>query len=374
MVHGFKKILLVVINDDQFYCSNFLPLFKKMKDKGYFIHVASKDSGLKNKIEEEGFIFHNIRFNRRIGNPFSNFFIFLSLIRLYKRIQPSIIHHITLKVILMGTIASIFVTKNKIVNHFCGLGYIFSLPKRNFLKTVVKLFLNVVFRIKRSSLLFENEDDKNEIFKIVLKTKSSFFIINGTGIDLIEYKYFPLINNSFVKILFPGRLIYTKGLIDFFKAADILRSNYEGRVKFILAGRVDFENSAYISESVIRSRLINGYVEWIGFTDDMKEEMQASDVIVLPSYREGLPRVLVEACAIGRAIITTSVPGCRNCVKEGYNGFLIPVQSPEVLAQKLKTLINDKEFRIQMGNNSRKFAEVNFDLNLIASALDSIYR
>jgi glycosyltransferase involved in cell wall biosynthesis len=368
-----KLTILVVLNDDQFFISNFLPLFKELQINGFEIQVASPNTGSKDKIESEGFKFYNIPVRREARTFLSNLFLAFSLFSLYRQVKPDIIHHITLKVILIGTFVSLFGGRKKVLNHFCGLGFIFTLPSNNSLKWFTCLLLRCLMFLKRAKLLFENEDDRIEIIKGIGINSARTSIINGTGIDLNVYSYTNPPSRQGLQILFPGRLILTKGIMDFIETAELCFNELNGKVKFVLAGKIDIHNPAYIPESSIRSRLRPDYIEWIGFTDNMKKEMEQSDIIVLPSYREGLSKSLVEACALGRPIITTNAPGCRDCVIDGLNGYIVALHSPELLADKLKILIQDSAKRIEMGINSRNFAIRNFDIKIISQELKMLY-
>lgn len=368
-----KFTILVVLNDDQFFCSNFLPLFKCLLNDGHIIHVASRNTGYKSKIESEGFFFNNISVRRRTGNIKDNIRLFFQLHRLYKKLQPNIIHHITLKIILIGTMASFISKKGKVVNHFCGLGYVFTLPNGNILRRFVEVILKVVLRLKRSIVLFENKEDQNEIIKISKLESNCTSLIKGAGIDLSVYKFTLPPDNAIIRILLPARMILSKGIMEFIEVAKLKKNSLNGKVIFILIGSLDYENPAFISRLTIERKMEPGYLEWKGFKDNMIKQMQKSDIIILPSYREGLSKSLMEACAIGRPIITTDVAGCRECVQDGYNGFLVPIYSVEPMAEKIEILVNDPVMRKQMGYHSREIAVKNFDLNQVCRSLLKIY-
>lgn len=176
-----------------------------------------------------------------------------------------------------------------------------------------------------------------------------------------------------LSILFPARILYDKGIIELIEAAKLLEKKWKGEISFILAGDCDESNKAVVHQQDLEKLLIPSYIEWIGFRKDMVEQYLQSDIVVLPSYREGLPKSLIEACAIGRPIITTDVPGCRECVIDGYNGRLVPMKSVEPLANAIEELCESKEKRVVMGRNSRASAEKEFSLESVIEKTFAIY-
>jgi len=161
--------------------------------------------------------------------------------------------------------------------------------------------------------------------------------------------------------------------MELINAASILEKKLNGKVVFTLAGDCDENNKAVVHKSELEKHLIPGYIDWIGFRKDMILQYQQSDIVILPSYREGLPKSLIEACAIGRPIITTDVPGCRECVIDGYNGMIIPAKTIGPLANAIETLYENEEMRVRMSINSRKLAEREFSIEQVVEDTFSIY-
>ena len=206
-----------------------------------------------------------------------------------------------------------------------------------------------------------------------LAEDSHYCLIKGSGVDLDEFVYSVPLNIEPIKILFPARILYDKGIMELIYAAGILEDDYKGKVLFLLAGNCDDDNLASMSESELKKHLVPNYLEWIGFQKQMVPIYQECDIVVLPSYREGLPKSLIEACAIGRPVVTTDVPGCRECVIDNYNGFLVPAKNSDSLASALKRLIDDKELRLSFGKNSRIIAEKEFSIEKVLEKTFSIY-
>jgi glycosyltransferase involved in cell wall biosynthesis len=209
--------------------------------------------------------------------------------------------------------------------------------------------------------------------KMHFTVDSNIHLIKGSGVNLQEYCFSPAPNNEILKILFPARILLDKGVLELIQAAQNLQSKFDGRIKFILAGDCDAENLAVLNENKLKKILFPNYIEWIGFQTDMISVYKEADIIVLPSYREGLPKALIEACAIGRPIITTDVPGCRECVINGFNGFLVTVKDSDSLCNKLEELILDPDMRKIFGINSRKLAEREFSIQSVIEKTFKIY-
>jgi glycosyltransferase involved in cell wall biosynthesis len=176
-----------------------------------------------------------------------------------------------------------------------------------------------------------------------------------------------------IRILFTARMIKEKGVFELIDAANILRNKYPDKIEFLLCGGLD-DNPNAISKETLESLCDNDYIRWLGYRTDVKHLLEKSHIIAFPSYyKEGLPKSLIEACAIGRPIVTTDSIGCRDAVVDGYNGFLIPIKNSKVLSEKLEILIENKELRIQMGRNSRRLAEQHFSIKTVIAKHLEIY-
>jgi glycosyltransferase involved in cell wall biosynthesis len=370
-----RKIkLLIVINDDYFFCSHFLPISKIIAEQNrYEIYVVTRDTGYKKQIQLAGFHFIHANIRRGVGNIFNNILYFFRLVQIYNKVKPDIIQHITVKNILIGTAASIFYRSASVINYFSGLGYVFLKPPHRILKKLVSESLLIIDRCRKTLFLFENADDQKEILAIIKSDRVNSNIVNGVGIDLEEFHYTPLPDLAIKDILFPARLLGSKGIFDLIEAATLLEEKLSGKARFIIAGKIDRDNPAHISGRQLRNLIDGTYIKWVGHVNDIKPLMAQSSLIVLPSYREGLPKALVEACAIGRAIIAYDVPGCRECVIDNYNGYLVAPYRIEMLAQKIKSLISDHELLKFMGINSRVIAERKFSIYDVSNHLSEIY-
>jgi glycosyltransferase involved in cell wall biosynthesis len=202
-------------------------------------------------------------------------------------------------------------------------------------------------------------------------------LIKGSGVDLNEFKFSAAGETNadgLVTFILPARMLYDKGVGIFVDAAKQLQSQLQGKAKIILAGQVDNDNKTGVPEAELINMQVPGYIEWIGFQSNMLQVLENSQVVVLPSYyREGVPKALIEACAIGRPIIATDMPGCKECVADGVNGYLVPPKSVDGLAEKMLLLFNDAQLRQTMGVNSRKIAEENFSIQVVINKTLELY-
>jgi glycosyltransferase involved in cell wall biosynthesis len=198
-------------------------------------------------------------------------------------------------------------------------------------------------------------------------------LIKGVGVNLSEMNYCPPKSKSKLEVIFLGRLLKDKGLLEFISAANQLKPKYQNQVVFRVYGGLDLENRMAISESELKLHLDSDCIVWEGFTQNVHLAYSEADIVVFPSYREGLPKSLIEAMAIGRPIITTDVPGCRECVVDEYNGFLVPLKEVDPIVIAIEKLINNEQLRVNMGENARKFCETHFNVNEVIQAHKTIY-
>jgi glycosyltransferase involved in cell wall biosynthesis len=230
------------------------------------------------------------------------------------------------------------------------------------------------FSRKNLIVIFQNENDQEELTDLGIIKSSNYIVrIKGSGVDLEKYHEspFPVFNR--IKILFPSRMLWDKGVKELREASNILKEKYCNKVEFILSGLADEDNKAGVPSSYLKEWDDGNYVNWIGYQKNMFEIYKNSHIVVLPSYREGMPKALLEACAVGRAIVTTNAIGCKETVDEGINGFRVPAASSSDLANALEELINNHDLIKYMGSNSRAKAEKEFDVKNVVEKHIEIY-
>ncbi|WP_372746958.1 glycosyltransferase family 4 protein [Lutibacter sp.] len=358
-----KKTVLIVVNVDWFFISHRLCIATQAIQEGWSVVVIGKDTGRAHEIEAEGIQFVNISFTRSGVNPLIEVQTIFKLLKLYRAIKPDLVHHITFKPIIYGSLITKFIKVKGVVNAISGLGYNFSTNENKFISGVVRNLMKVAFHHKNMAIIFQNKEDFRDLksSKIISDTHKLFFI-KGSGVNLGGFQCKSDIKNDKINILFPSRMIWEKGVKELIEAANLLYSKYQDKIIFKLYGIIDYDSKSCVPESYLLENTIKNYIEWYGYEKNISAVFNMADIVVFPSYyREGMPKTLLEACAAGKPIITTDSIGCKECVEEGYNGYKVPVKSGVALANAIEKLINAPEEMVRMGKNSRAKAEKEFD-------------
>jgi len=368
-----KKILFIV-NVDWFFISHRLCIAEKAVAAGWKVTVAAEDTGRSEEISAKGIHFIDLPFSRSGTNLLKEFKTIQKFRTLYKSVSPDIVHHITLKPVIYGSLVARQLKVSGVLNAVSGLGYNFTGERKNIVAKLMLRLMKRGFNRSNVAFIFQNQNDYSELKELgVLSGKNIINFIKGSGVDLTKFKATDPPKTDKVKILLPVRMLWDKGVAELQAASQILKEEFEDKIQFVLAGLADEENKAGVSAAYLIDWQDGNYVKWIGYQKNMVEVYNDSHIVVLPSYREGMPKTLIEACAVGRPIVTTDAIGCRECVDEGVNGFKVPVRSTKELAHALKILILDKELREKMGNASREKAEKEFDQKAVVEKHLEIY-
>jgi glycosyltransferase involved in cell wall biosynthesis len=369
-----KKIIIYVVNVDWFFISHRLPLSLEAIKRGFKVYLIAKNTGKFGELEALGINCINLNIDRSGKNPIKDLVLILNLCKMYKMIRPDIIHHVTIKPSIYGTIASKYCKSDvKVINAVSGLGYVFTGDGRFFAKKITIMLLRYAFSDRRTSFIFQNPDDFSLFRKFNFLNSKNFSIIKGSGVDETLFLQKELYSNHVLQIVLVARMLKDKGVMEFVRAALFLKKKYEKVIEFKLVGGLDLYNPAYISFEELNNMCDGKYLKWLGHQIDINAIYSSADVVCLPSYREGLPKSLVEAMAKGCPIITTDTTGCRECVDHGVNGYLVPVGDHQLLANYIEKLINDKDLRIRMGSNSRKKMLKEFSLKTVINQTFSFY-
>lgn len=368
---GSRPRLLFLVTEDWAFCSHRLPLAQAAIKDGFDVAVAARERCHGDVIRAAGVRLIPFEIARRGMNPFVEIGTILRLIALYRRERPDIVHHVTVKPVLYGSMAARVAGVTRVVNALTGLGWMFI--SRNVLVSMLRVVVQQMLRflLLRGRVIVQNPDD----MQLLLRLKVPLDIvrlIRGSGVDVSLYAPHPPQVPPLVAVL-AARMLWDKGVGEFVQAARILKSR--GMVaRFVLVGDPDMENPAGIPEATLRGWVEEGVVEWWGYQKNMPAVYAQTDIACLPSYREGLPKSLLEAAAAGLPIVTTDVPGCREAVTDGDNGLLVPVRNAEALAGALAALLVDGEMRIRMGARGRARAESEFSVERVAAETISVYR
>jgi glycosyltransferase involved in cell wall biosynthesis len=287
--------------------------------------------------------------------------------------RPALVHHVALKPIVYGTIAARLAKVRAIVNAPVGMGYVFSSPswKARLIRPSIEFAYSLLMNPQGSCVIFENPDDHELLVSKGMVRQEQSVIIRGAGVDLKRFGVTPDPEGAPVVIL-PARMLWDKGTGEFAEAARMLKQQGTD-ARFVLVGDVDLGNLAAVPRAQLENWRDSGIVEWWGHRDDMPKVYAEANIVCLPSYREGLPKTLIEAAASGRPIVATDVPGCREVVRNGDNGLLVCAHDSIALADALRTLIDDRSLRQRMGAAGRKRAEAEFGVERVSAETLRIY-
>jgi len=369
-----NKKLLFVVNVDWFFISHRLPIALKSIENGYEVHIACGITDKKEYLESLGLIIHPVNISRGGMGIVSEVKTFFSIYKVLKNVQADIVHFITIKPVLYGGIASrILNIKNRVFS-ISGLGYIFVTDgfKNKIIRSFVKLLYKFALDGAESKIIVQNKDDKNVILDLNVCDEKQITLIRGSGVDLNLYKYEEEKNRTPIVVM-ASRLLKDKGVFEFIEAVNILKNRNIDAV-FHLYGDMDENNRATLTIQDLEKIKKNKNIEIYGFSSNIEKIFRDSNIVVLPSYREGLPKVLIEAAACGRAVITTDVAGCRDAIENGKTGLLVEVKNSNALADAIEKLINNKKLRINMGKEGRKLAEKEFSIETVVKIHLAIYK
>lgn len=373
MAHGRRPRIVFVTNRDSFFTEYRLPIARAERDRGAEVVVIAPDGDAADAIRSEGFCFIPLQMLRRGIGPTGEARSFRALLALYRELRPSLVHHWTIKPVLYGSLAARLVPNTAVVNAICGLGYVFTEGGRAaVLRPFVKAAYRVALRHGNTHTVFENPDDLDDFVRMGLIGSNEASVIPGLGVNCERFRMAPEPTGTPVVIL-PCRMLWDKGVGDFVEAAKILVERGI-RARFALVGVPDPGNPQTVPESQLRAWAASGVVEWWGRSHDMPRTYAESHIVVLPTfYREGVPRVLLEAAASGRPAVTTDMPGCREVVQHGANGLRVPPRDVNALAGALEEMIGDAEMRRRFGAASRQIALATFSEDVIVRRMLEVH-
>lgn len=369
-----KKIILFFVTEDWFFCSHFLERAIAAREAGYDVVVLTQVLNHGEKIKAAGLRLIPLQIDRRSLNPLAAARTLIRVIDVYKAEQPTIVHHVALKPIVLGTLAARLMGIRRVVNAVIGMGYAFTtdhLVMRT-LRPLLTYLLKQMLNPPGSQVVFENRDDLRFFVDSGKVRPDSAVLIRGAGVSPADYSTSGP-KSSLPVIVLVARMLWDKGIGEFVEAARILKESGIA-ARFVLVGDVDPGNRASLDRAIIDQWIKEGVVEWWGFRSDMPVVLQQADIACLPSYREGLPKSLLEAMAASLPCVTTDVPGCREAVKDGDNGILVPPRDAASLAMALRQLIDDPELRLRMGKCGRRRLEDEFSTAQVVLKTLALYR
>ena len=366
--------ILYVITEDWFFQSHFLDRAKFIVASGGTVGVATRFSIHEEELRNLGFVLFPIDFSRRGLNPITEFLTALKIRKIVRRFKPDIAHNVALKPVVTGTFGELLGRQGVVINALVGMGYIFTSTdtRASVVKPILSRILKFLLRSNSVHVVIENPDDLNSLVDEGFVRKSQISLIRGAGVDLIAFPFQPEATGPVV-VTMVSRILRDKGVLEFIDSASQLQSKMP-EVKFQIIGEPDLGNPSAIEQSEIDSWESLPNVKYLGRRSDIAEILKGSHIVCLPSYREGLPKSLLEALSSGRPIITTDVPGCREVCEDGVNGLLIPARDSIALSDAIEKLAINPELRQAMGRAGRMRAESEFSSELVCSQTLDLYR
>ena len=365
-----SKILLVANSSWYFY--NFrLPLIMEILNRGYKVTLVCPFDKYTEKLRKNNFKVINWRVKRSSINPFNELISLLNLTNIYKEEKPDIIHHFTIKACLYGTFAARYIGIRNVINAVTGLGYIFLARgvRNSIFRFFMKYIYKFIFKSKGLTVIFQNCDDLEKLVNLNIVDSESSLVIRGSGVDVDFFdpsKFNPrnLDHNSTLKLLFPSRLIYQKGLKELLNACESLWALGEC-FELWLAGEIDDDSKSVLTKEDHFSLINNKNIRFLGHVEDMRFLYHQCDIVVLPSWREGLSRSLAEAASMEKPIITSNVPGCRDIVDHGVSGLLVNPKDSKSIEFAILLLMRNKDLAKKMGIMARLKIKSCFGVSII---------
>ncbi|MEL7362508.1 MAG: glycosyltransferase family 4 protein [Bacteroidota bacterium] len=351
---------IVLFANSDWYLYNFrLPLAHHLRSLGHEVVLLSPPGEFAERFETEGYAWHAVEMCRRGLNPIEEVRTVRQLRQLYAEIKPDLVHHFTLKSVVYGSLAARRSGVPGVVNAVTGLGYVYT--DDSVKARAIRVVLTNLCRaaLKGTEVIFQNPDDAGIFVEAGLVPEDQCHLIYGSGVDTERFVTQPEEAGT-PTVMLASRMLWGKGVGDFVEAGRLLRDR-NVPVRMRLVGPADPDNHAAVPEATLQAWNEEGAVEWLGFREDMDDLLRQSHIVCLPSqYGEGVPRILIEAAASGRPLISTNRPGCREIVHHGTNGLVVPPEDPEALADAIETLVTRPEQRRQFGAAGRELVEAQF--------------
>lgn len=370
--YSLNKKLVFVVNDFGFFISHRLPIALKARDEGFQVWVAAPaPAGLPQTLINLGLNVVLVPLSRRGLNPLAELQALWALFRLFQRLKPDLVHLVTIKPVLYGGMAARLAGVPAVVSAVSGLGTLFT-RRVSLLTRVAQAMYKLALGHKNQAVILQNTDDLQALVREGGLDPAKAVLIRGSGADLRTFMYAPE-RDGVPVVVMAARLLRDKGLIEYLNAAKLLVERH-AVARFLAVGEPDPGNPSSISEAEWDALRREGVVEFPGFCADIAQLFAHSHVVVLPSYREGLPKVLIEAAACGRAVVTTDVTGCRDAIETGVTGLLVPLQDAHALADAIQFLLEHPARRQEMGRAGRALAERTFSIEGVVNEHIVIYQ
>jgi glycosyltransferase involved in cell wall biosynthesis len=373
--------LLFIVTEDWAFLRHRLPMARAALDMGLKVAVVTRASEHADEIRAQGIEVFDLAVERAGLSPLKDLKYLWGLICILRRFRPNVIHSVAAKPVLYGTLAAHLAARGAaVINAFTGLGILFTgnrngqrSLKSRLLGRALTTGLGVLCRSRRIHILVQNTDDREFLLAQGIGHADRMHLIPGSGVDTNQFSPMPEPPAPPVRAVLVGRLLTSKGVIEFAEAARILKKRGQA-IRMVLVGAPDPGNPTTVTKAQLDAWVEEQIIDWSGETDDIAGVWAAAHIAVLPSYREGLPKSLLEAAACARPLVATDVPGCRALVRDGGNGILVPVGDAGALADAIAALAGDPAKRLDMGQAARRDVEKTFAASRIAKQISDLYR
>jgi glycosyltransferase involved in cell wall biosynthesis len=376
--------ILYLVTEDWYFWSHRLPFARAARESGYRVVVATRVTDHGARIRDEGFVLRPLSWRRRGVHPWGELRAVREIIRVYREEQPDLVHHVALKPSLYGSIAAWAARVPAVVNALTGLGYVFlsGAAKARLARPFVGAALGRLFRRPNSRLIVQNPVDLERLVGAGIVDAEHAVLIRGSGVDTERLRPAPEPKGppeGPIIVALVARMLKDKGVNELVEAARILKREGHGEgqgqvLRVLLAGAPDPENPTSIPEERLRAWHREGVVEWLGPVADVAALWAGAHIAVLPSHYEGLPKSLLEAAACGRPMVAADVSGCREIVREGETGFLVPVGDAPALARAIRRLAADPDLRRRLGRAARRRVEESYAESVVVAETLALYR
>jgi len=373
-----SRTLMFVVNVDWFFLSHRLPIALEAMRQGYQVHIATGLTGRLDELQRAGLVVHPLALDRSSAGLGNAWRTMVQLWHIFRTVRPDVVHLVTIKPVLLGGLVARLAGVPAVVAAVSGLGFVF--VARGVKAAVRRWLVGALYRValghRNLKVIFQNSDDRASLARLANLPSRKVAMIRGSGVDLTQYRVMPMPPGVPVVVL-AARLLADKGVREFVQSVQLLRRR--GRLardaRFVLVGEPDLANPTSLRPAELAQWAEEGLVELWGHRTDMPQVLAAAHLVVLPSYYgEGLPKVLIEAAACGRAVVTTDHPGCRDAIDAGVTGILVPVRDAVALANAIQALLNDPVRCNAMGQAGRALAESAFDVKQVVARHMDIYQ
>lgn len=367
------RTVLYLVTEDWYFWSHRLPFARAARDAGARVIVASRMAGHRDRILAEGFDAVDIPFDRSGLNPVRDLETLRAVLALYRRVRPDLVHHVALKPVLYGGIAAALAKVPAVINAMAGLGFLFIADglKVRAIRPIVEWSFRKMGNRRNTTLIVQNGDDADLFANRIGVARNHIRIIRGSGVDIDRFAPGPEPDGVPVAVCV-SRMLWDKGIGELIEAARTLQQRGV-QIRIRLVGPTD-ANPASIPVATLKSWQDSGLVEVVGPSDDIPGAYRDAHIAVLPSYREGLPKSLLEGAACGRPVVATDVPGCREICRDGETGLRVPLKSVTPLADALQRLAEDPALRRKLGASARQAVEREFAEAIVVKETMALYK